>query len=808
MTSDRLVPGSLHTAVRRTEVSDTQRFVTRVKSVVIARANVQLFGVFLLGALAACSKRGDVTAPTQTPAALRAQTGALQTGTVGAVLATPLSVVVTDAGGRAIGGARVDWDASAGSGSTNPTASSTNAQGVATTIWTLGTVAGTNRVSAQVSGVTPVIFSATALAGPPASVVATPELAFLGVGDTLRVRASVRDQFGNDIVGQAINFTTANPEIATVNSIGTVTAVGIGTARIVAEASGKADTVPITVSAAGTSSCGATAVRQLSLGEVFVPTPGTSSASACLSAPIGVNAEFALTLISTAQTFSTVTPIEVYAIGNTGPTIAALVAGLSASAAATPAIDAQSKALSPVQAFEVERHALEQRELTPLVAIAREWNRARTSSSLRSMVAEAKIGDIIKLNANANQGCSNADTRTGRVAAVGTRAIVVADTTNPTGGYTDAEYTGILASFDTLIFPMDTTAFGAPSNISQYGKIILFFTRNVNALTPPSAGYTIGGFFFSRDLYPKAIKGNLAACPSSNEQEMFYLLVPDPNGTVNNNKRAKPDVDVLNLSTIAHELQHLINASRRLYINTGAAPSEQTWLDEGLSHIAEELLYFRVAGFTSRQNLTLLDIGGSPAKSTLYSNYASQNFSRFYNFLINPEVNSPYAPNDSLATRGAIWNFLRYAAGRQGPSGESAFLRAVVNSTTTGFANLSTAIPGGQFEDYLRDWTVSIIADDFSASVTAALDPKYVLNAWNFRSIYPGLRFSGGSALGVYPINARSLQNNVPQRISLAGGTSSYIRFGVANGRSALLTLSSNGGAVPSQLRYAVVRLR
>ena len=385
---------------------------------------------------------------------------------------------------------------------------------------------------------------------------------------------------------------------------------------------------------------------------------------------------------------------------------------------------------------------------------------------------------------------------------------MVADTTNPTGGYTDIEYANIVATFDTLVFPMDTTAFGAPSNISQYGKIILFYTRNVNALTPPSAGYTIGGFFFARDLYPKTAKGNLASCPSSNEQEMFYLLVPDPTGTVNNNKRAKADVEILNLSTIAHEFQHLINASRRLYITPNAAASEETWLDEGLAHIAEELLYFRVSGFTSRQNLTLLDIGGTPAKSTLFSNYASQNFSRFYSFIINPEVNSPYAPNDSLTTRGAIWNFLRYAAGRQGASGESAFLRAVVNSSTTGIANLSAAIPGGQFADYLRDWTVSIIADDFSAAETALLDPKYVLNAWNFRNIYPGLRFSGGTALGVYPINARLLQNNVPQRISLAGGTSSYVRFGVAGGKSALLTLSSNGGAIPSQLRYAVVRLR
>ncbi len=770
-------------------------------------ALVALVASALLGA---CSK--GTTDATQTPAAMRAQSGTLQSGTVGSVLAIPLSVVVTDNSGKTIAGARVDWDAAAGSGTVNPSASATDSKGVASTTWTLGTVAGTARVTAQIGGVTPVTFSATAIVGPAASVVATPELAFLGVGDTLRVRASVRDQFGNDLAGQAVSFSTPDAAVATVSSAGLVTAVSVGSARIIADASGKADTVPVTVSAAGASACGTTAIRQLAVGEVFTPAAGTSSASTCLGAPSNVNGEYALTVISAATSFGTITPVDVYAIGNTGPTTSALVAGLLSPSA--PSIDFEAPAqmnarsMSPVQAAEFARREMERTELSPLVSSARSWYADRAASSIRSALAEAKVGDIIKLNANANQACANADNRTGRVAAVGTRAIVVADTANPSGGYTDAEYGDIVATFDTLIFPMDTTAFGAPSNISTYGKIILFYTRNVNALTPANANYTIGGFFFARDLYPKVARAGLQACAESNEQEMFYLLAPDPNGTINGNKRTKDVVNVLNLGTIAHELQHLINSSRRLYVNTGATANEQTWLDEGLAHTAEELLYFRISGFSSRQNLTLSDVAGSPARATAFSNYAAQNFSRFYSFLVNPETNSPYAPNDSLSTRGAIWNFLRYAAGRQGANGEAAFYRAVVNSNTTGVANLTNAIPGGAFAEYLRDWSVSLIADDFSTATTAALDPRYVLSAWNFRSIYPGLRIGSGTALGVYPISSRSLQNNTPQRISLAGGASSYVRFGIASGRSALLTLSSSGGALPATLRYAVVRLR
>ena len=779
--------------------------------------------------LGACSGEKS-TGPGPVAAAISAEAGNAQTGVVGAALTVPLSVVVTDKSGKTISGARVDWDVGVGSGTASPTRSTADARGVATTVWTLGSTAGTARLSAQVNGVTPVVFTATVLAGPAALLVASPEAAFLNVGDTVRVRGSLRDQYGNTIGGQLITYSTLNPTLASINSTGLVTALTIGTARVVAEASGRADTVPVTISATGASVCGPIAPRVLALGEVFIPPAGSSSITTCIASPSAINGEYALTLVSSATSFGTSSPVDVLALGTTGPTIAALTGdanpfapiatGASSVSASIDVFDAATTALSPVRAAELARRTLERRELTPLVSEARDWMAARTATSPAATsrtayavtaavtAAGAKVGDVLRLNVNANVACANADIRSGRVAAVGTKSIIVSDTENPTGGYTDAEYAAIAATFDTLVFPMDTTAFGAPSNIGGDGKIILLYTRAVNALTPSGAGYTIGGFFFARDLYPKTAKNGLAACAASNEAEMFYLLAPDPNGTVNTNKRTKDEVTLLNLTTIAHELQHLINSSRRLYVNTGARPNEETWLDEGLSHLAEELLYFRMTNVTSRQNLGLTDVAGNATRSDQFRNYASQNFSRFYSYLVAPEVNSPYAPNDSLATRGAIWNFLRYAAGRQGAAGEASFLRSLVNSNTTGVANLQNVLSGGQFADYLRDWSVSLIADDFSPTTTAALSPSYIMPSWNFRSIFPGLRFSGGTALGVYPIATRSLLSGSPQRVLLAGGTSSFVRFGIPAGRSAIVTVSSNGALPPSTLKYALVRLR
>lgn len=769
--------------------------------------------------LAACRKDSP-TGPSGTPAAIRLDGGNSQSATVGTALSVPLRVVVTDAAGKVLSGARVDWDAAVGAGSVSPGSSTSNSDGIATSTWTLGTVAGTQRATAQISGLTPIVFTATAIAGGATAVIATPDRAYLGQGDTIRIRAAGRDQYGNEIGGQAVTFSSTAPAIASVSSAGLVTALSQGAANIIADAGGRADTVAVSVGAPGSSVCGPIAPRALAVGEVFTPEGDAAGTRACLTAPAGINAEYALTLISTATTFGTITSLDVFATGNSGPTTAvdaSPAAIFAPDAAVLPwsaaaLTDARSDASAIPHLAELERRALERRELTPLVATAREWQsdrqRASASASITSIIpADLKVGDAITLNANANQACSNPNNRVSRVAAVGARSIIVADNENPTGGYSDAEYASIAATFDTLVYPLDTTAFGAPSNVSGNGKIVLFYTRSVNALTPPSTNsFTIGGFFFARDLYPKTARNGLAACASSNEAEMFYLLVPDPNGTVNNNRRTKDEVTTLNLGTIAHEFEHLINSGRRLYVNTGATASEETWLDEGLAHTAEELLYFRIAGFTSRQNLNLNQVA---QQSTTFSNFASQNFSRFYAFLINPELNSPYAPNDSLATRGATWNFLRFAAGRQGAGGEAAFYRALVNSTTSGRTNLANVLGGTtQFADYLRDWTVSLIADDFSTATTAALDPRYILPAWNFRSIYPGLRFGGGAALGVYPINARSLSSGTTQRISLAGGTSSYVRFGVASGRSTLISLASNGSALPTTMRTAIVRLR
>jgi hypothetical protein len=125
-------------------------------------------GILLLAALAACGDKGPTGPPI--PGALTAvappTSSAVAGGTVPAA-ALP-SVKVATARGKAIAGAAVVFTVTSGGGSIpgGSGAVVTDASGVAVVPgWTLGTVAGTNVMTATVTGVAPITFTVTGAAG-------------------------------------------------------------------------------------------------------------------------------------------------------------------------------------------------------------------------------------------------------------------------------------------------------------------------------------------------------------------------------------------------------------------------------------------------------------------------------------------------------------------------------------------------------------------------------------------------------------------------------------------------------------------
>lgn len=388
-------------------------------------------------------------------------------------------------------------------------------------------------------------------------------------------------------------------------------------------------------------------------------------------------------------------------------------------------------------------------------------------------------------NVQANDACSAPDYRTGHVAAVSKYAIVIADNANPSGGFTTAEYGELARTFDTLIYPVITANFGEPADMDGNGRVIIFYTRAVNEMTPAGSTGYVGGFFFARDLFPKTNTQGLQGCQGSNEAELFYMMVPDPNGSVNGNPRGKENVRRITLGTIAHEFQHLINGSRRLYLNS-AHDWEESWLNEGLSHIAEELMFYQASGLQPRQNIDLDRLRSIPAGQAVdaFNAYQISNFGRLSIFFEESELSSGYSDDAELADRGAAWHYLRYIADRASLADRDLWFR-LVNSTISGFDNLKQVV-GLDPRRLYRDWAITSYTDD----LVATKDSAFQQPSWNYRSIMPEVKMS-------LPV-PRQLRPGEAQQLRLRGGGTSYLQFTVAADQRAEIRVSpGTGGAGP-----------
>jgi len=749
--------------------------------------------ILIVSIVAACGHDG--TGPSSGPPAhLDAGASLSRSATVGTAVSGGVVVKVTDAGGRPVQNAAVAFAVTLGNGSVTPRLATTDGSGQASAVWTLGTIVGPNEVTATVSGLTtPVKFEATGLAGSVTTISVSPPSARLLPGsDTTRLKIQSLDAFGN-VATPPPTLTVRDPSLVSVDSSGLVRALKRGASTyIVASAGGKADSSLITVLVAGQSICtGAAAAIELNVGQVLTDVSGLG---VCVHAS-SPNSEYALVPFYNSSVPTSTVPIEV-----NGQGIAPLSFPVTTLRPIQPSFTT-TPTLVPDDDFESRLRERERTEMPKRIAGARSWMGARRDLIASGALAQTvpNVGDILKLNANFTDFCDNPDVRVGRVVAITDKAIVVADTMNPAGGFSDDDYRSIGVTFDTLIDPMDRAAFGAPSDIDNNGHEILFFTRAVNEKTAQGASSVVLGLFYSRDLFPKT--ASPGPCAGSNFAEMFYLLVPDPDGVINGNKRSKSQVVTFTNGTVAHEYQHLINASRRMYVNGAGTATEEAWLNEGLSHIAEELGFFRSSGRAPRQNL---DASGfnDPLFVSAFSTFENNNFNRYKTYLARTEQQSPIGSDifdDDLPTRGAIWNFLRFAADHlPSASQENSFWFSLVNTKATGVANLTAAL-GAAPNSMLRDWAISVFLDDDAPNV----DPRFQQPSWNLRSAMT----NGGTSLA-FPLATRILSDNVTSSTTLVANGVSFFRFSVPSSQDALVSVTSSGQSLPSTVQLALVRVR
>ncbi len=691
------------------------------------------------------------------------------------------SVRATDSSGAPVAGAFVSFLLTRGSGRITPTADTTDASGVAETNVILGTAPGPHTVRAATRDLPPVESGiVTGIAGAVARITLNTNLVTLsGPQDSVVVEAAPLDAFGN-ATNTIITWVSRAPASVSVThgvpgAIATVKVLARPSETWVVATGGVArDSVLVRAPAVGSSPCAFVATpTALAVGAAL---PFESSGSACLA---------------------TATAAEYLVIAHYGTTVNSVSAtvnllgtGIGPPAAAYPSLSSQH-AMQPVDevAFERELRERERAAMPAHLEGAREWQRTR-SPSIRALLRE---GDQTLINTNSSDFCANPVNVPARVAAVTQTAIILTDVDNPAGGFTDAEYRAFGATIDTLIHPVDTAAFGAPTDIDGNGRIVVLFTKAVNEITPRGASGIVLGFFFSRDLLPKT--GPSQSCPGSNAAEMFYIMVPDPTGVVSD-PRTKGFVDAIAAATIAHEFQHLINASRRIYMNSAPESNEEPWLNEGLSHVAEELVFYRASKMTSRQNIDSTAINAAGQRPALML-YQQGNIRRYEQYLRSPDANAPMAENDLLATRGAAWAFLRYAADRTRTS-DGDFWKRLVNSRVTGARNLEAVLAGSGFTtaQLLEEWSRAVVTDDIVPGSTAQQP------SWSFVTAMPHAGYS-------FALVPSVLVNGTVFSVPVRGSSSFYGRVAVAAGQQALVQATGpGGGTIPRGMRLTIVRIK
>ena len=399
--------------------------------------------------------------------------------------------------------------------------------------------------------------------------------------------------------------------------------------------------------------------------------------------------------------------------------------------------------------------------------------------ALSASVAAAppNVGDTLHLrvpDANASNACTSYFPIKAIVQAVTAHAIVVQDSAAPAGGFTLADFNAIGSEFETYSFPTDNTYFGAPTDLDGNGAVYLLYTPRVNALAPRGSGTFVGGFFFGGDLFSQL------ACPESNVGEIVYLIAPDPSG-VFSDPRATQFVRQATRSTIAHEVEHLINLGIRLQ---SGARFESIWLDEALAHFAEEYVGRAEDGFGPFQKLTYSDVS---ANATDYQAFYRDKLLNLRSWLQRPDTGSSIANTDrNLSDGGAAWALLHYAADQYAGGDLPGFTRRLVSGPDSGLGNL-TARAGAPFDSLMAGWMVAMYADGLGISGLAA---RYTFQSWNFRDVEAALS-------GAYPLQVRALGSGADVTAAAYPGSGNYFRLlGTPTTPAAVFRLVSTAGGL------------
>jgi hypothetical protein len=714
----------------------------------VRRAGRVTAALGLLTVLAACGGDGGPTGTQNRATAVAIQGGDLQRGAAGSLLGEPLQVTVKNAANAPVQGAVVRFRVLNGA-STGTTVSDSAAvsglDGIARIEVRLGAVLDTSRIEASLPNVTGASAAVTfrVLATTPPTLASVTPATFLP-GDTVRIRGR---NFNTTAAGNTVLFTNARGRVVR----------------------GDADSVLVVVVPPCVSS-GPVTVR------VLVGTAPTNTVNATVNSgsPILSLAQFEGIAVSGTELGDCLR----LAGGGASYLLVPQSAGsndgtrridfrLTSNSAVTDLLFDRSAVLPTRQSDIPLQYQLDQTLRRREGELAREYADALRPSPIeitpRIQAAVPALGSTRSFSVLSSLSTINFTNTTGRLRYVGSHILIYVDTDQPAGTLTDAEIRSLGDLFDKDLYSLNVRTFGSESDVDNDGRVIVLMSPLINTLTPSAQCQSQGfvtGFFFGNDLIPRA--------RGSNGSEMFYALVPDSLGT-KSCAHSRAQVMRLVQATFIHEFQHMISYNQHVLARGGS--EETLWLNEGLSHIAEEL-GSRV--FESRYPPP----SGRADPAQLFPD-SSQGFItgdmlNAYRYLATSSASSVTALSGAgtLEERGAAWLFLRWLGDQKG---EGIYAR-LVQTSRTGTTNVEDKA-GESFAGLFGDFATAVYTDSIVGVPRANIPARLKFTSRNFRRIFQ--RFFDTQTQGVtaaFPFVPRPLNPIGVVTSSFVQGTMEYYR--------------------------------
>ena len=538
-----------------------------------------------------------------------------------------------------------------------------------------------------------------------------------------------------------------------------------------------------------------------------------------LVAPSGAtNAKYVVAVINTSVTAAATSGFELRGAGagamagqTATPRLAAQMASITAPSYATiqgVAANARaSKAIAQLAAEEKQeaahdnyldsQRAINARYGSPVPtwrALAKMKAMNGVAASLASARVPMSLGDTVTMKALYGSCTSGRDIRA-RVVYAGAKSVVLEDVASPRAGTMDEQYRLIGDEYDRVQYPMMVAKVGDPlimnAAMGGDGRVTMLFTRYVNDSLPGIAGYVSACNF-----YPK---GTFAA---SNEDDVFYARVANAAESPSDWRRSLR-------GTVIHESKHLVSFATRFFYGT---PFEESWLEESLGRVAEELYSRTFAdggswkgniGYQTTVRCEVYQCDDRPLMMW-------KHFSVLHQYMRGVDTLTPIgaAASGDFTFYASGWSLVRWAAD-QYAGDEATWIKDIVRGgQLTGLSNLAqrTGRPAGEM---LADWALANAVDDLAGFTPARRELTFP--SWNVADVFAGLAGTYPALFVASPLRARAMSFgsfSLPVA-KLRAFSSSYFSFEGAQTGSQLLELrGENGAAVPpASLRVAVVRV-